>query len=331
MRGLDDFLAECDHGPRINELADFFAATAAGKSGMPVRRPLADARLLPGDELLRDFVRLHGSRQGYFDQHYHGSIPCRLEEECRMAFAVLKYARLRSTPLSLYSLGTAEGTMARTLSEFSDGQVLSLSCSPNPENYKSFMAYGEPPHAEFFIGPFHRLTKDALGSDRRLTKFKKGFDLILEDTTFQMYSPNRPKQIEFVAQNLKEGGIFVFVEKFRAADEDDYRRREEQKDYGFKARYFPPAEIERKKTAVLGTMFNNEVTLEEMARAVGAHFNHCILTWNSGNFCSLAASNSKENLDLYVSQMPGPAIPHEYVYEANLSSNATSAVTEGPA
>lgn len=327
MRGLDEFLAECDQGPRINELAAFFSSTAAGKSGMPIRRPVADARLLPNDELLRDLVRLHATRQGFFDQHYHGSIPYRLEEECRMAYAVLKYARLRGTPLSLYSLGTAEGTMARTLSEFSGGQILSLSCSPNPENYKSFMAYGEPPHAEFFIGPFHWLTKDALGADRRLTKFQQGFDVILEDTTFQMYSPNRPKQIEFVTQNLKQGGIFVFVEKFRAADEDDYQRREEQKDYGFKARYFPHAEIERKKTAVLGTMFNNEVTLEEMAHAVSAHFKHCVMTWNSGNFCSLVASNSMENLDLYVSQMPGPAIPHEYVYEPSLSPNSAIAVT----
>ena len=318
MRGLNDFLAECDQGPRINELAGFFAATAAGKSGMPVRRPMADARLLPGDELLRDLVRLHASRQGFFDQHYHGSIPYRLEEECRMAYAALKYARLRGGPLSLYSLGTAEGTMARTLSEFSAGQVLSLSCSPNPENYKSFMAYGEPTHAEFFIGPFHWLTQDALASDRRLMKFTQGFDLILEDTTFQMYSPNRSKQIEFVTQHLKEGGLFVFVEKFRASDENDYQRREDQKDYGFKARYFPQEEIERKRTAVLNTMFNNEVTLEEMSRAAHEHFRYCVTTWNSGNFCSLAASNSKENLDRYVSQMPAPAIPYEYVYETSL-------------
>ncbi|MER9437240.1 class I SAM-dependent methyltransferase [Mesorhizobium sp. M0618] len=215
MRGLDDFLAECDHGPRINGLAGFFAATAAGKSGMPIRKPVADARLLPSDELLRGLVALHAARQGFFDQHYHGSIPYRLEEECRMAYAVLKYARQRGAPLALYSLGTAEGTMARTLSELSDGQVRSLSCSPNAENYKCFMAYGEPPHADFFIGPFHKLTKDVLGSDPRLANFAPGFDIILEDTTFQMYSPNRASQIEFVTQHLKQDGIFVFVEKFR--------------------------------------------------------------------------------------------------------------------
>jgi hypothetical protein len=325
MQGFDDFLAECNHGPRINELASFFAATAAGKSGMPIRNPVVDARLLPGDELMRGLVGLHAIRQGFFDHHYHSSIPYRLEEECRMAYAVLHYARRRAAPLSLYSLGTAEGTMARTLSEMSGGQILSLSCSPNPENYKSFMAYGEPAHAEFFIGPFHWLTKNALASDRRLAKFAHGFDLILEDTTFQMYSPNRARQIEFVTQHLKDGGIFVFVEKFQAIEQSDYQRREDQKDHGFKARYFSPDEIEGKKKAVLKTMFNNEVTLAEMSRAVSAHFKHCIMTWNSGNFCSLAASNSKENLDLYVSQMSAPAIPHEYVYEAGVFPAATGA------
>lgn len=323
MRGLDDFLAECDRAPRINELSGFFATTAAGESGMPTRKPEVDSRLLPNDNLIRELIGLHAARQGFFDQHYHSSIPYRLEEECRMAYGVLRYARIRGAQLSLYSLGTAEGTMARTLSEFSRGQIHSLSCSPNAENYKCFIAYGEPPDAEFFVGPFHRLTKAVLNSNARLGKFASGFDIILEDTTFQMYSPNRPKQIEFVAQHLKEGGIFVFLEKFRAVDDSDYQRREYQKDFGFKARYFQQEQIEAKKTAVLTTMFNNEVTLEEMSRAVGTHFKHCVMTWNSGNFCSLAASNSRENLNLYVSQMADPAIPHEYVYEAGLYRSLT--------
>lgn len=318
MRGLDDFLAECDQGPRINELSGFFASTAAGRSGMPIRRPVADTRLLPNEDLLRAVVALHAARQGNFDQHYHSSIPYRLEEELRMAHAVLKYALQRELPLTLYSLGTAEGTMARTLSELSGGRIESLSCSPNPENYECFLAYGEPPHAEFFVGPFHRLTKDVLGSEPRLMKFAAGFDLILEDTTFQMYSPNREKQIEYVAQHLKADGIFVFVEKFRLRDEEEYRLRERQKDYGFKTRYFSQDEIEKKQSGVLDTMFNNEVTLTQMSDSIRARFRYCAMTWNSGNFYSLAASNAKENLDRYLYQMEDPAIPHEYVYDISL-------------
>lgn len=327
MRGLKDFLIECDLGPRINELNGFFASTAAGNSGVPIRKPVADIRLLPDDGLLRSMVALHAARQGNFDQHYHGSIPYRLEEECRMAHAILKYTRKMGGALSLYSLGTAEGTMARTLSELSCGQIETLSCSPNAENYECFRQYGEPPNAEFFLGPFHRLTKDVLASEPRLAKFASGFDLILEDTTFQMYSADRAKQIEYVAQHLKRDGIFVFVEKFRSPDMEEYGRRERQKDFGFKTRYFPHEEIERKKTAVLGKMFDNEVTLAQMSSAIGNRFRYCAVTWNSGNFYSLAASNAKENLDRYLDQMDGPAIPLEYVYESSLARDPADDVT----
>ena len=197
MQDFNEFLTECDLAPRLNHLAGLFAETAAGTGGVPARKPTVDRRLLPDDALLHRIVDLHSRRQGFFDQHYHGSIPYRLEEECRMAHAILRYGQLSTSNVSLYSLGTAEGTMARTLSEMSRGKIQSLSCSPNVENYKCFMAFGEPPHASFFLGPFHRLTKEYLHSERHLERFTGGFDIILEDTTFQMYSPNRRQQIAF--------------------------------------------------------------------------------------------------------------------------------------
>jgi hypothetical protein len=319
-----DFIEECNKAPRLNPLAGFFSATAGGKSGVPLRRPLVDRRLLPADRLLIHLVELHANRQGHFDRHYHASIPYRLEEECRMAFALLKYARKRPSPLLLYSLGTAEGTMTRTLSELSGGQVTSLSCSPDAENLESFMAYVKPPSAEFFLGPFHTLTKDTLIAEKRLLQFSDGFDVILEDTTFQMYSPNRRGQIEFVVQHLKKDGIFLFLEKYRAIDGDDYARRERQKDFGFKSRYFEPEDIERKKDLVLTTMFNSEVSLAEMHEVVKTQFLHCSITWNSGNSYGLAASNSRENLLLYLSEMAAPAIPIEYVYERALAPDVSS-------
>lgn len=318
MHDLDDFFAECERGPRINQLNSFFGATAAGRSGMPLHRPAVDARLLPNDGLLRNLVDLHASRQGFFDRHYHGSIPYRLEEECRMAYAILRFTRYRDRPISLYCLGTAEGTMARALSELMNGRIRTLSCSPNAENYDCFMAYGEPRYADFFLGPFHRLTKEFVGSTPNSAAFVSGFDFILEDTTFQMYSPNRARQIEFVSQHLKAGGIFLFVEKFLAKDAADYRRREHQKDFGFKSRFFPEAEIAKKADVVLKAMHKNEVTLMQMSEAVSAHFEHCAITWNSGNFYGLAASNSRDNLNLYLSLLGPPAIPHEYVYETEL-------------
>lgn len=315
MHASDDFLRECDDGPRLNELAGFFMETAAGRSGMPIRPPIADRRLLPDDILLHQFIDLHVRRQGHFDQHYHASIPYRLEEECRMGHALLRYSQTIPNEMFLYSLGTAEGTMARVISELSGGKVQSLACSPNEENYKCFMAFGEPLGASFFVGPFHRMTKEHLHSQNVLERFTGGFDVILEDTTFQMYSPNRRDQIGFVKQHLKPNGIFLFIEKFRSDDENAYQSREEQKNLGFKSHYFGTDEIARKTELVLNTMHACEVTLAEMADAVSPHFKHCVVTWNSGNFYGLAASNDAANLGRYLSTMVQPAIPVEYVYE----------------
>ncbi len=315
MHASDIFLQECDQGPRLNQLAGFFMETAAGRSGMPLRRPIVDMRLLPNDRLLHQFVDLHVRRQGHFDQHYHASIPYRLEEECRMGHALLRYSQTIPDEVLFYSLGTAEGTMARVVSELSGGKIQSLACSPNEENYNCFMAFGEPLGASFFLGPFHRLTKEHLHSQRKLERFAQGFDVILEDTTFQMYSPNRRDQIDFVSQHLKPNGIFLFVEKFRSLDVLDYKSREEQKNLGFKSHYFGTDEIARKTELVLNTMHACEVTLAEMASAVHLYFKHCVVTWNSGNFYGLAASNDGHNLGRYLSAMVQPAIPLEYVYE----------------
>jgi hypothetical protein len=264
MQDFSLFLQECDRAPRINELSEFFAETAAGRSGSPIKQPQVDRRLLIGDELLDSFVNLHEKRRGPFDHHYHSSIPYRLEEECRLGHAILQYSSDRPEPLSLYTLGTAEGTMARTIAELADGRIQTLSCSPNVENYQSFLAYGDPPHASFFVGPFHHLSRELIQTRPDLQQFTSGFDIILEDTTFQMYSPNRPDQIAFVAQHLKDDGLFVFFEKFLHPEPDEYRRREDQKDHGFKARFFRPEEIAAKRGAVLSIMNQNEVTIQNM-------------------------------------------------------------------
>jgi hypothetical protein len=314
MTDFSDFFAECDRAPRLNQLTSFFASTAAGETGMPLRNPAPDIRLLPNERLLHQYISLHESRQGHFDKHYHCSIPYRLEEEYRMALALLKYAEKHTRPLLLYSLGTAEGTMARALSELSDGKIKSLCCSPNVENQSCFLAYGDPRHSDFFLGPFHRLTKEHLGFSSKFPETAYGFDVVFEDTTFQMYSANRQKQIEFVRHHLKDDGILILLEKFRSSDHAEFTRREKQKDFGFKSRYFPASDIYIKGEIVLSIMHENQVTLEDGIAALRRCFRNAAVTWNSGNFYALAASNSAENLRAYLAAMPPPAIPDEYLY-----------------
>ena len=311
------FLSECDNAPRLNEMADFFSTTAAGRSGVPLKIPDIDRRLFERDWSLTNFIDAYCRRWGHFDHHYFSSIPYRLEEEARLGDAMSRYAMTMPNafvPANFYVLGAAEGTLARTLAETARGRIRALSCSPNKENEDNFYSHGVPEFASFFLGPFHRLTKDVIRENEQFADFEDGFDLILEDTTFQMYSPNRSAQIQFVKEHLKPDGIMLFIEKFRHESEDEYIQRELQKDYGFKSRFFSPSEIKSKNAMILKRMNKNESTLKVMAAAVSDHFAHCYITWNSGNFYTLAASNSMQNLSRLISSMVPPCIPNEYVY-----------------
>ncbi|WP_085044297.1 class I SAM-dependent methyltransferase [Ensifer aridi] len=314
---MRDFLLECDQAPRLNEMADFFSATAAGRSGVPIKEPSVDARLFQGDMSLESFAKVHRQLWGRFDPHYFGSIPYRLEEAVRHGDAFLRYGGAIANdarPARLYVLGDAEGTLARTLAQLGNGKIQTLSCSPNKENEESFFLHGRPEHATFFLGPFHHLTRSRIASTPSLTHFSERFDIILEDTTFQMYSPNRKEQIGFVKRHLKEDGIFLFLEKFRQIDSDEYLRRELQKDHGYKTRFFNPDEIKNKNEVILKQMNLNETTLDDISAALAAYFRYGCVTWNCGNFYMLAASNSADNLRRLISAMAPPCIPNEYVY-----------------
>lgn len=311
------FFAECDRAPRLNDFHRFFSQTAGGITGQPTAHPEVDLQLLKGDELLDRIVQLHKQRRGRFDPHYHASIPYRLEEACRLARGILEYSKDRTVeqPLHFYSMGSAEGTMSRVVAELGEGRVKTLACSPNIENGQSFLSHGDPPNASFFVGPMHHLTKDVMRTREDLARFTSGFDIMIEDTTFQMYSPNRPKQIEFAKQKLKDNGIFLFVSKYRCQDLEEYKRREVQKDVLFKPLYFSQNEIKSKGKEVLNLMNKNEVSIEDMTAAIGLHFSNCYMLWNSGNFYTLAASNSADNLERFMAGLVEPAVPKEFMYE----------------
>ncbi|RWK66860.1 class I SAM-dependent methyltransferase [Mesorhizobium sp.] len=314
---MRDFFVECDKAPRLNEMADFFSTTAAGRSGVPIKVPSVDARLLQGDMSLESFTNVHRQLWGRFDPHYFSSIPYRLEEAVRLGDAFLRYGCAignEDSAARFYVLGDAEGTLARTLAQLGNGKIQTLSCSPNKENEESFFLHGRPAHATFFLGPFHHLTRSRIASRPSLRHFSDRFDIILEDTTFQMYSPHRKEQIGFVKQHLKDDGIFLFLEKFKQIDSEEYFRRELQKDYGYKNRFFNPSEIKRKNELILKQMNLNETTLDDMSAALAAYFKYGCVTWNCGNFYTLAASNNADNLRRLISAMAPPCLPNEYVY-----------------
>jgi hypothetical protein len=308
------------NAPRLTAFAEFFERTASGKGGAPdLAEPKIDISLLDFDLESAIFADTHRRLWGNFDRHYFASIPYRLEEECRLGAALLSFAlrtwARNASPTTIYTLGTGTGCLARTLATLGDGRIEALCCSPTAANRASFFANRGSEHAHFFHGPFFELDDDRYATDKDLLPFRGGFDVLLEDTTFQMYDRDRLKQLEFVVPRIRSGGLLVQVQKLAHEDRDIYEGRERQKDELFKSRFFSTGHISKKQDEVLNTMTDLQVDLATTVAALRAFFRYSVLTWNSGNFYTIVSSNSRASMLELVSLMVKPAIPPNYCYE----------------
>jgi len=296
--------------PRLSKMADFFENTASGLNGMPEIVNMGDVTLFKGDKPTISFYELHKSLRGNFDKHFYASIPYILEEECRVGSAICNYLIAREGIQSIYILGAAEGTMARTIGEYGKGKIKTLSCSPTKANQENFFKHGIPKNSYFALAPFLEIT-----NPRDYFPCYEGFDIIIEDTTFQMYNNDRYSQIEFTKKKLKPDGIIGFIEKFAHDSIEDFLRREEMKDYFFKKRFFSSSDIQTKREDVLNTMHNCLVTLEAFKNICLKFFDYAVAIWNSGNFYTIYASNSKQNLLNILSLMPKSFTPSEFIHD----------------
>lgn len=306
--------------PRLTSFAGFFERTASGTSGCPdLGDPIVDLSLLDFDLEASVFSDTHRRLWGAFDNHYFASIPYRLEEETRLGAAILSFA-LRiwarsAAPTTIYTLGTGTGCLARTLAALGNGRIETLCCSPTAANRMSFETNRGSEHAHFFHGPFFELTEDRYANDADLVAFRDGFDVLFEDTTFQMYDRDRVKQLDFVVPRIRPGGVLVQVQKLAHHNPDVYEERERQKDELFKTRYFSTGDITRKKDEILSTMTGLQVDLSTTVCALRMFFRYSVLTWNSGNFYTIVSSNSRAAMVELISLMLKPAIPPGYCYE----------------
>ena len=306
--------------PRLTSFAPFFERTASGQSGAPdIGSPEPDISLHDFDLDCAVYADTHVRLFGNFDSHYHASIPYRLEETCRLGATVLSFclrAWARSAqPTTFYTLGAGTGCMARSVAALGDGRIKTLACSPTPANRAAFFAKRGSEHAHFFLGPFFALDADRYATDPDLAPFRNGFDVLVEDTTFQMYDRDRAAQLAFIAPRIRHGGILVQVQKLAHKNHGVYAKRERQKDSLFKSRYFSAGQIADKKSEILETMADCQVDMETTIAALQLFFRYSVLTWNSGNFYTIVSSNSRASILEFVSLMVKPAIPAAFCYE----------------
>ncbi|NEO88353.1 MAG: hypothetical protein F6J87_29485 [Spirulina sp. SIO3F2] len=305
-------------GPRLNSLLPHFENIAAGRSQAPHKEVLAAPVFLEQRSEYKEYHNIFQRNIGQFYKHLCASIPFFVEEQCRLGIALYKLAQHRlsnkEAPFTYHETSSADGTNARTLAEYAQGLVRTLTDSPNPANGENFHRLCQHHYSDIHIGPPTDITPEYLAERNEHSYFKDGFDVIFENTTFQMYGPNRKAQIAYIKRILKENGLIVFCEKIMHPNYDEYQRREEIKDR-FKRIYFTQSEIVQKHSQILEEMERCQVTLNSLVDAIHCHFKYAYMIWNSTNFYEVVASNDHASLQYFLSYLGQGYVPEPFLCE----------------
>lgn len=258
-------------------------------------------------------------RIGTFYRHALASIPYAFEEFARVDEALINFVAesgaSASRPAAYWETSSADGTRGRVLAELAEGRIVTLSDSPNYANLVEFQRQICHSNSYFHLGSWVDVTPYYLANEGHHPAFIGKFDIIWENTTFQMYGRNRAEQMSYIKRVLKPDGVVIFLEKFVSPDRHRYARAEKLKDASFKSQYFSSAAIASKNKSILSVMEGAQVTIDEFVEAGQAIFNHGACIWNSGNFFQMVASDSDAAMESLLSLLPAPYVPAEYVFE----------------
>ena len=316
-----EFCDKIRKSPRLTDLYDHFEEISNGSKQVPFKIPETNVTYLGKSEDYLRHEKIFRKNLGIFLKHGISSIPYLTEEFLRVDKALYEFAKhkgaTKEKPLTYWETSSADGTRARTLAEYTKGTIVTLTDSPNLGNKKEFDNSPAHPFSFFHLGAFIDICPDYLMSQKFHPAFKQGFDIIWENTTFQMYGNNRAEQIEYVSQTLKPDGLLILFEKLNADNYNNYMMMEKVKDE-FKAKYFKKEQIIKKKENILNTMEKGQVTKIELVDAASKFYKYGALIWNSANFYELVISNSKENLELFLKFLPKPYVPKKFRLEKHM-------------
>ncbi len=306
--------------PRVTSLLSHFENIAAGISQPPKVPIVASPDFLKRDDAYQRYHHVFQNNIGTFYKHGCASIPFLAEENIRVGVALYSLAKEKfeqtNTPLTFYETSAADGTNARSLAEYAQGLIYTLTDSPNESNRIEFARKLNHPYSTFHKGPFVDITPELLSTQYKDTPLSDGFDIIVENTTFQMYGDNRDEQIAYVRRVLKKDGLMFFQEKMHQPDMNEYERREKIKDNYFKSIYFTTGQVNEKKQTILAEMEKGQVTLETFADALKNHFSYAYIIWNSTNFYEIVATDDKRTLDTFLHYLGEPFSPELFANES---------------
>ena len=284
--------------------------------------PQGNLNYLSSHDKLIDYHHLFQKNMGTFYHHLSASIPLFVEEQCRIGVSLSKLAESLFTGEDEYftflETGVGDGANGRTMAEFSNGLIRTLSTSNSIYNKENFHRLCNHDYSRFHHGCFADITPEYLTSQPNLAFFEQGFNFIYENVTFPFYGTEREDVIDYLARLLKKEGLMIFLEKLKHSDETEYRRREKIKDEKFKKQYFSQGDVIDKRRGMLTVLERGQVDFETLTSAIKKHFKYVYFIWNSTNFYEFVASNHELTISKFLDLLPQAYLPSPFCTETTL-------------
>lgn len=302
--------------PRISSMMKTFEEISTGSKQSPKLLVQPNADFFELDLEYRYYYDIYNLNLGVFNHHAIASMPYVAEECMRLGIALSRFSQTMgysvNNPLKFYGTSSGDGTHSRTLAEYARGRIITLTDSPNKGNLEQFERLLNHKWSSFYLGPYTNITTNFLRTYKEGI-FNTGFDVIWENTTFQMYGADRVSQIEDLKKVLKKDGLMIFLEKLGDGTSDEYLKMEKLKNSKFKSKYFDKNELDQKETSVLSIMMKMQVDYDGFTSAVKKNFAHLYMVWNSTNFYEFIACDCESKLHNFVSLLPKPYVPQDFV------------------
>ena len=310
-RGFTDFFDQVTRG--------LAGKSDTGKAYEPVIPSLRDAFSRPGSTA-SEFAVEYAKHRGNFDDHIAMSIPGHREVQMAVGDAIRRTFEGQARVLDI---GASEGSFIKAISALTDGRIQTTGVDFNPGMTKHFNEHSQVEgsdyqEAAFVASPVEEgqlLWTEDDGQEVYGFRPNGPYDVVHESMVFQFIKGEaganraRESQIARVHELTAEDGLAIIEEKIVADDGQENLRRETQKD-GYKAQYFTPGEMERKRQEVLQRGGDeaegmNDLMVREsrLEQILGAQFDHVHQYWDSGNFKGYVVSDNADTISRFLDNL----------------------------
>lgn len=227
----------------------------------------------------------------------------------------LTHAILRTFPegAEVMDIGASDSPVAKMLAECSRGKIHVTCLDSNPSMAAEFRKGEVPPGIDYRVEALsHSSVEGELAwpgiSDIKNFKPTHPVNILMTAVTFQFMGINREEQVARAKQLMTPDGIAVFTEKFIPELGDVESKREytdnERTKNNFQKYYITTHAVQEDEDKVIAEMSKTQVTQGSFEATLGKNFKYVVQVMDSGNFKTYIGSDSKEQLDKFMNNLP---------------------------